>query len=213
MTAQIIPFQFKTTQVRTIEIDDLIWFVAGDVAKALDYPEAKDMTRILDDDEKGRHIVPTLGGDQELLTINESGLYHAILKSRKPEAVPFRKWVTNEVLPAIRKTGRYDREAPAPAPASMGGEIQSIRLKMDDPLVNLLRNSGSNWRWLLTVRKSWTTAPGPGIAELDAIPDEAKIVTDETLPEMIRHFSRDAQLAAIKSVLEEMQQEQARNPK
>lgn len=106
-TAKILPFQFKNTEVRTIKIDDLIWFVASDVAKALEYPQAKDLARILDDDEKGRQIVPTPSGDIEMVIINESGLYHAILKSRKPEAVPFRKWVTGEVLPAIRKTGSY----------------------------------------------------------------------------------------------------------
>lgn len=100
-------FQFRTTEVRTLVIEGEVWFVASDVAKALGYPEAKDMTRVLDEDEKGRQIVPTLGGDQEMNVINESGLYHAVLKSRKPEARPFRKWVTSEVLPTIRKTGQY----------------------------------------------------------------------------------------------------------
>lgn len=70
--------------------------------------KAKDMTRNLDDDEKGRQIVPTPGGDQELLVINESGLYSAILRSRKAEAKRFKKWVTAEVLPAIRKHGCYE---------------------------------------------------------------------------------------------------------
>lgn len=100
-------FQFRSTEVRTLVLDGEVWFVASDVAKALGYPEAKDMTRVLDDDEKGRQIVPTPGGDQEMSVINESGLYHAVLKSRKPEAKPFRKWVTAEVLPTIRKTGQY----------------------------------------------------------------------------------------------------------
>lgn len=83
------------------------WFVAADIAKVLDYLEAKDMTRLLDDDEKGRQIVPTLGGKQEMNTINESGLYSAILRSRKPEAKLFKRWVTFEVLPSIRKHGGY----------------------------------------------------------------------------------------------------------
>ena len=93
------------TAVRTVERDNLIWFVASDIASALNYESAKDMTRSLDDDERGRHIVPTPSGDQEMIVINESGLYHALIKSRKPEAVPFRKWVTGEDLPTIRKTG------------------------------------------------------------------------------------------------------------
>lgn len=109
-SAQVIPFKFETREVRTLLIDDQPWFVASDVAQALLYSEAKDMTRNLDDDEKGRQIVPTLGGDQEMLVINESGLYSAILRSRKAEAKRFKKWVTAEVLPAIRKHGRYDDE-------------------------------------------------------------------------------------------------------
>ncbi|WP_405120801.1 Bro-N domain-containing protein [Pseudomonas leptonychotis] len=106
-TAQIIPFKFDTREVRTLLIDDQPWFVAADVALALEYLTAKDMARNLDDDEKGRQIVPTLGGEQEMLVINESGLYSAILRSRKAEAKRFKKWVTAEVLPAIRKHGSY----------------------------------------------------------------------------------------------------------
>lgn len=105
-------FQFRSTEVRTLVLDGEVWFVASDVAKALGYHEAKDMTRILDEDEAGRHIVPVrsengVEQNREVTIINESGLYHAVLKSRKPEAKPFRKWVTSEVLPAIRKTGQY----------------------------------------------------------------------------------------------------------
>ena len=106
-TAQVIPFRFESREVRTLLIDDQPWFVASDVALALMYSEAKDMTRNLDDDEKGRQIVPTLGGEQEMLVINESGLYSAILRSRKAEAKRFKKWITAEVLPAIRKQGSY----------------------------------------------------------------------------------------------------------
>lgn len=106
--AKVIPFDFESHEVRTLLIDDQPWFVASDVALALQYREAKDMTRNLDDDEKGRQIVPTLGGQQTLNVINESGLYSAILRSRKAEAKRFKKWVTGEVLPAIRKHGRYE---------------------------------------------------------------------------------------------------------
>ena len=77
--------------VRIIDLNGELWFVAADVASALDYPSAPQMTRNLDDDEKGMHNVHTLGGSQEMLIINESGLYSAILKSRKPEAKKFKK--------------------------------------------------------------------------------------------------------------------------
>lgn len=105
-----IPFKFDKQEVRTLLIDDQPWFVAADVAQALEYRIAGDMTRNLDDDEKGTQIVRTLGGNQEMLVINESGLYSAILRSRKAEAKRFKKWVTAEVLPAIRKHGRYEDE-------------------------------------------------------------------------------------------------------
>lgn len=107
-TAQVIPFRFETREVRTMLIDDQPWFVAADVAASLGYPAAPQMTRNLDDDEKGMQNVHTLGGEQEMLVINESGLYSAILRSRKTEAKRFKKWVTAEVLPAIRRTGRYE---------------------------------------------------------------------------------------------------------
>ncbi|WP_244160667.1 BRO-N domain-containing protein [Phytopseudomonas punonensis] len=91
-------------------INDQPWFVAADVAASLDYGVPSAMTRHLDDDEKGVSTVHTLGGAQEMLVINESGLYSAILRSRKAEAKRFKKWVTAEVLPAIRKHGRYHDE-------------------------------------------------------------------------------------------------------
>lgn len=101
-------FQFKQQQeVRAVLIDGEPWFVANDVAASLGYRDAHNMTRILDDDERGTHIVSTPSGEQEMLVINESGLYSAILRSRKPEAKAFKKWVTAEVLPAIRKHGMY----------------------------------------------------------------------------------------------------------
>lgn len=103
----IVPFNFHSATVRTIVQDDAPWFVAHDVAMALGYRNASDAARNLDEDEKGTQIVRTPGGDQALTIINESGLYALVLRSRKPEARAFAKWVTSEVLPAIRKTGTY----------------------------------------------------------------------------------------------------------
>lgn len=109
-STNVIPFNFGKQQVRTVVIEDQPWFVANDVSAALQYSEASAMTRNLDEDEKGLSILQTLGGEQEMLVINESGLYSAILRSRKAEAKRFKKWVTAEVLPAIRKQGRYEDE-------------------------------------------------------------------------------------------------------
>ena len=83
------------------------WWVAGEVCEPLGFRMASDATRLLDDDEKATHKLRTPGGFQEVTIINESGLYSLIFKSRKPEAKAFRRWVTHEVLPSIRKTGSY----------------------------------------------------------------------------------------------------------
>ncbi|MBU2709145.1 phage antirepressor KilAC domain-containing protein [Zooshikella marina] len=103
----IIPFQFESTTVRVINKEGEPWFVAKDVALALGYPKANTVTRFLDEDELGAHNVCTSAGSRELSIINESGLYSAILKSRRYEAKKFKKWVTRDVLPCIRKTGSY----------------------------------------------------------------------------------------------------------
>ena len=82
-------------------------FIASDMAKGLGYSSASALTRTLDDDEKGMQILHTLGGEQQLTVITEAGFYHAAMKSRVEKAKEFRRWVTHEVLPQIRKTGGY----------------------------------------------------------------------------------------------------------
>lgn len=87
--------------------DDEPMFVASDVAKILGYRMASDMTRRLEEDEKGTRSVRTPGGEQQMAVITEPGLYSAILGSRVPEARAFKRWVTHEVLPALRRDGGY----------------------------------------------------------------------------------------------------------
>lgn len=108
MKSTIQPFDFRGHEVRVIQGDDgePRW-VAADVAKVLGFSEASAMTRHLDADEKGLSNWQTPGGEQQMITITESGLYSAILRSRRPEAKDFKRWVTGEVLPQIRKTGSY----------------------------------------------------------------------------------------------------------
>jgi hypothetical protein len=108
----LLSYQFEEAPVRVVMIADDPWFVANDISKVLGYGQAAFMTRHLDDDEKGLHIVQTLGGAQEMNIISESGLYAAIFKSRRPEARRFRKWVTSEVLPTIRRTGKFELDLP-----------------------------------------------------------------------------------------------------
>lgn len=102
---------FKNDQFGTIRAlrgeDGEPWFVAKDVATILGYGDATHMTRRLESDEKGLRSVETLGGIQSVTVVTEPGLYSAILGSRVPEAKAFKRWVTHEVLPAIRRDGGY----------------------------------------------------------------------------------------------------------
>lgn len=100
-------FNYNGYKVRTIQKDGEPWWVLKDVCEVLGLSSPHKVFERLDDDEKGRNQIPTLGGEQEMTVINESGLYNVILRSDKPEAKPFRKWVTSEVLPSIRKNGGY----------------------------------------------------------------------------------------------------------
>lgn len=130
MNTEIQTFNFQALPVRTVMIDGEPWFVAVDVALILGYASAKDATRVLDDDEKGGHILPTPGGAQEFTIISESGLFNLALRSRREEAKPFRRWVTSEVLPTIRKTGGYSM-APAPALVLPQSLSEALRLAAD----------------------------------------------------------------------------------
>lgn len=110
---QVTPFNFDQYQVRTLRHDDgEVWFVAPDVCDALDVGNVSMAVGRLDDDEKGISSIDTLGGPQEVTIISESGLYSLVLTSRKPEAKRFKKWVTSEVLPSIRKNGSYSMAQP-----------------------------------------------------------------------------------------------------
>jgi len=127
-TAQVIPFDFRSAEVRAVVTEDgEPWFVLDDVAPALGYTRSRDAGRILDPDEKGAHIVRTPGGAQKMTTLNESGVYHLCFKSRRPEARAFRKWVTAEVLPAIRKTGRYEMPAEMLTAGQKGHIVRSVK--------------------------------------------------------------------------------------
>ena len=93
--------------VRTMNIGGEPWFVLKDVCDVLGISNSRMVSDRLDDDEKGVSQIYTLGGSQMMSIISESGLYNVILRSDKPEAKPFRKWVTAVVLPSIRKNGGY----------------------------------------------------------------------------------------------------------
>jgi anti-repressor protein len=106
-TNELQTFFYNGKNVRTIWKNGELWWVLKDVCDALEISNSGNITARLDDDEKGIHLMDTLGGIQKLTIINESGLYKIILRSDKPEAKKFQRWVTHEVLPSIRRHGAY----------------------------------------------------------------------------------------------------------
>ena len=98
-------------KVRTLNLNGEPWFVAADVCKALELGNPSMTVERLDDDEKGISTIDTLGGKQRMAIINEPGLYSLVITSRKPEAKAFKRWITHEVIPAIRKHGAYMTDA------------------------------------------------------------------------------------------------------
>jgi prophage antirepressor-like protein len=160
MTA-VTPFLFDgEVLVRVVMIDGEPWFVAADVCKVLEIGNVSMAVGRLDDDEKGVSNTDTLGGRQEMVIINESGLYALILTSRKPAAKRFRKWVTAEVLPSIRKTGSYD------AQPHDGAQLNGIL----DPDIERLWQGRVSLAYRVhgrsAARRLWALSPLPQVAEV-----------------------------------------------
>lgn len=107
MSDKLDIFQYGEQQVRTVVIAGEPWFVLADLCRVLDIANPRNVASRLDEDEKGVHRVDTLGGSQSVTVVNESGMYQVVLRSDKPEAKQFRWWLTHDVLPTLRKTGRY----------------------------------------------------------------------------------------------------------
>jgi len=108
MQNPLISFQYEDDPVRVVMVLGEPWWVANDLAKLLGYRSANDMTRMLPEKWKGTHLVRTLGGDQSLTIVAEPGMWYAVARSRKPEAIKIQEWMFGEVMPSIRKTGRYE---------------------------------------------------------------------------------------------------------
>lgn len=104
---QVFYNETSNVNIRMEQVDGEPWFVAKDICDALGIIKYRDAMARLDDDERVSILVDTLGGKQSMTAVNESGLYLLVFQSRKPEARAFRRWVTNEVLPSIRRTGAF----------------------------------------------------------------------------------------------------------
>lgn len=128
---EVAIFTYTGHEVRTIMIDGDPWFVAADVCAVLGIANPSDAIRNLDDDEYmlvAATLANSEGGNPHLNVINESGLYSLILRSRKPEARTFKRWITREVIPSIRKTGSYGQPVQPQIPQTYA---EALRLAAD----------------------------------------------------------------------------------
>ncbi|MFJ3563247.1 BRO family protein [Streptomyces diastaticus] len=114
-TPLVFTFPETAQHVRSVMIDAEPWWVARDVANVLELGNMHSSLALLDEDEKGVHSVETPGGAQQTAIVSEPGLYSLILRSRKPQAKAFKRWITHEVIPSLRRTGSYSVEPAAPA--------------------------------------------------------------------------------------------------
>lgn len=152
----LMTYSFEGATVRTMkDAQGEPWFVAADVCAVLEIGNTSMALGRLDDDEKGISSTDTLGGTQQVATVNESGLYSLILGSRKPEAKRFKKWVTGDVLPSIRKTGSYGPAANDPmAVLSDPAALRGLLLGYSEKVLAL---------------ESTVAAQAPKVAALDRI--------------------------------------------
>lgn len=132
-------FNYGEAPVRVIDLAGEPWWVLADVCKVLGIKNSRDVVNRLDPDEKGVGQIDTPGGIQNMTVINESGLYKVILRSDKPEAKAFTRWVTHEVLPAIRKTGAYSVQGTLPKAQSLSEAVSLGKF-----VRGLLKDQGAN---------------------------------------------------------------------
>lgn len=142
-------FDYQSSPIRMIDRDGELWWVLADVCRVLDIKNSRDAASRLDNDEKGVSQTDTPGGSQRMTTINESGLYKIIFRSEKPEAKKFARWVTHEVLPAIRRTGTYS--AVGAKPKRMSG-LELLELRRS---IQMLDYQGSTIRVVQWQNQPW----------------------------------------------------------
>jgi prophage antirepressor-like protein len=109
-STNVLTLQTMTMGAMRVQLVDILgepWFYAPSLAETLEYRDARDMLRIVPDNEKGTRLVRTLGGVQTAFFVKEPGFYRVVFRSRSEVAEPLKKWVFHEVLPSIRKTGQY----------------------------------------------------------------------------------------------------------
>lgn len=193
-------YQFGTRDIRVIDKDGEMWFVADDITAALDLHRTAH--RRLDDDEKGVHSTHTPGGEQEAVVINESGLYSLVLSSRKAEAKAFKRWVTHEVLPSIRKKGGYGQ--PDPERIELAHALASQAMaQVAQTVFNAVMSGENEWwrhnRYLLAL--TYGRDNKPSVPWAKALSHDQVIASVDEWPKLIAGpdgvSTNDVQLADI----------------
>ncbi|HFW4797460.1 TPA: Bro-N domain-containing protein [Salmonella enterica subsp. diarizonae serovar 60-67:z35:-] len=205
MTTQISHFYFEGNSVRIKIINGDPWFVAKDVCAVLNISNSRDAISKLDSDERGVALTDTLSGRQKMAIINESGLYTLILRCRdavKPGTVPhrFRKWVTNEVLPAIRKTGLYEHPVRKTTHSDAEPLTHSDMKNLNHLVVLMTRQFSrtGSWRrgvWYALRRTTGVASPEEfTVDDLPALTEECRRIIRITSEagEMISRIEREA---------------------
>lgn len=120
MGQHINPLLFEGEHlVRQVDIQSELWFVGMDVCRVLGIRDHHQALERLDEDERGRYIIPTPSGDQDMIVVSEAGVYRLVFTSRKPIAERFKRWLAHDVIPAIRKTGSYSPSGDLQSPTSV----------------------------------------------------------------------------------------------
>lgn len=114
MTTALVPFTYEGQQVRTVTMDGAPWFVLADLCAVLGIANPSDIRKRIDPDALDQtEVIDSMGRRQSASVVNEAGMYEVVIRSDKPEAVTFRRWITGTVLPEIRKTGSFTAQSPA----------------------------------------------------------------------------------------------------
>lgn len=164
-------FTFPDTgqPVRTVTIDGQPWFVAKDVCDVIGISKYRDAVAQLDADERVSMAVDTPGGQQAMSVVSEAGVYALMLISRSPDVHPFRRWVTHEVLPSIRKTGTYIAPALSNRDLALMVIAEADRADLAEKRVAELAPAAASWEALASANGDYSVADAAKILTRDGI--------------------------------------------
>jgi prophage antirepressor-like protein len=149
---QALNFNASDKQLSPVLINNMPYFVAVEVCEILEIGNVSDVVRRLDDDEKLTSVLSRAGQNREVNLVNESGLYNLIFQSRKPAAKLFRKWVTSEVLPTLRRTGKYEQNPEQKALPTKRNHNRITKERMVSILADVCRIDNSELRMSITTK-------------------------------------------------------------